>query len=71
MKKITIAILSPFILFASGEPNPIFIYSIFAGGFFIVTLFFWGIYKAVKTQKTKYTWAMLPFFILMGLMFIR
>ena len=71
MKKISIAILSPLILFASGEANPIFIYSIFVGGFIVVILFFWGIHKAIKTQQTKYTWAMLPFFILMGLMFIR
>ncbi len=33
-------------------------------------LFFWGVYKAVKTQKTLYAWAMLPFFLAMGGMFL-
>jgi len=36
-----------------------------------ILLFFWGIYKALKTQHNKYAWAMLPFFILMSFMFIR
>jgi len=36
-----------------------------------ILLFFWGIYKAIKTQKNHYAWAMLPFFLIMGLMFIR
>jgi len=40
---------------------------------FVITvgLFFWGIYKAVKTQKTVYAWALLPFILLMvGMFFI-
>jgi len=40
---------------------------------FIITvgLFFWGVYKAVKTQKTVYAWALLPFILLMiGMFFI-
>ena len=38
---------------------------------FIVTvlLFFWGIYKAVRTQQLVYTLALLPFFLLMVGMF--
>ena len=36
-----------------------------------IVLFFWGIYKAVKTQKTIYTLAMLPFILLLvGMFFI-
>jgi O-antigen ligase len=35
----------------------------------VVGLFFWGIYKAVKTQKTIYTLALLPFVILILWMF--
>ena len=36
-----------------------------------VVIFFWGIYKAVKTQKTIYALALLPFFLLMvGIFFI-
>jgi len=36
-----------------------------------IGLFFWGIYKALKTKENRYAWAMLPFFILIGVMFIR
>jgi hypothetical protein len=35
----------------------------------IVGLFFWGIYKAVKTQDKKYAWALLPFVLLLFIMF--
>ncbi len=36
-----------------------------------VTLFFWGVWKALKTQKSVYMWAMVPFFGLMvGIFFI-
>jgi len=34
-----------------------------------IVLFFWGVYKAVKTQKTIYTLAMLPFILLLVAMF--
>ncbi len=39
---------------------------------FVVTLiiFFWSIYKAVKTQENKYAWGMLPFFLFMLAMFL-
>ena len=30
--------------------------------FVTVSLFFWGVYKALKTQKAIYMWAMVPFF---------
>ena len=37
----------------------------------IIVLFFWGVYKTVKTQKKIYTLAMLPFILLMfGMFFI-
>ena len=48
-----------------------YIYIIFVLTMAAIVLFFWGIYKAIKTQKTQYAWAMLPFFIIMALMFIR
>ncbi|MDQ7086212.1 MAG: hypothetical protein Q9M36_15495 [Sulfurovum sp.] len=35
-----------------------------------VILFFWGIYKALKTQKTLYTLALLPFVLLILAMFL-
>ena len=38
---------------------------------FCVSLFFWGVYKALKTQKSIYMLAMVPFFGLMvGMFFI-
>jgi len=30
---------------------------------FIIGLFFWGVYKAIKTQKNSYMFAMLPFIL--------
>ena len=36
----------------------------------IVGLFFWGVFKAVKTQKKVYIFAMLPFMLLLTVMFL-
>ena len=37
----------------------------------MIVLFFWGIYKAVRTQKLVYALALLPFVILLfGMFFI-
>ena len=44
-------------------------YTALSGMLFIIGLFFWGIYKAVKTQKTIYTLALLPFIFLLIWMF--
>jgi hypothetical protein len=39
--------------------------------FVAVSLFFWGVYKALKTQKAIYMWAMMPFFIyIIGIFFV-
>jgi len=35
-----------------------------------ILLFFWGVYKAVKTQENKYMWALAPFMVLMLLLFL-
>jgi len=35
-----------------------------------ILLFFWGIHKAIKTQKTVYAFAMLPFVLLLVAMFV-
>jgi len=35
----------------------------------VIGLFFWGIYKAVKTQNKQYAWALLPFVLLLFVMF--
>ena len=41
-------------------------------GFIVaIGLFFWGVYKALKTQKTVYMFALLPFtLLLIGMFFI-
>jgi hypothetical protein len=39
--------------------------------FVTVSLFFWGVYKALKTQQVRYMWAMVPFFIyIIGIFFV-
>ena len=46
-------------------------YVALSGLIITVGLFFWGVYKAVKTQKTIYVLAMLPFMLLLvGMFFI-
>lgn len=38
---------------------------------FIIGLFFWGVHKAIKTQKKVYIFAMMPFVLLLvGMFFI-
>ena len=44
-------------------------YAAISGLLIIVGLFFWGIYKAVKTQKLVYAFALLPFTVLLFVMF--
>jgi len=38
---------------------------------FAIVLFFWGLYKTLKTQNSLYALAMLPFFMMVAAMFIR
>jgi len=58
-------------LFAfAGEKSAMLPSSVILGGFLIVIiLFFWGIYKAVKTQNKQYAWALLPFVVLLFVLF--
>ena len=56
-------------LFAFGVEKHIPALPFVVGFMIVVGLFFWGVYKAVKTQKTIYTLAMLPFVLLMVVMF--
>jgi len=46
--------------------SPILALLLFLG---VIILFFWGIIKAIKTQKKIYALAMLPFVILLFMMF--
>jgi len=68
IKFILLFIFSTLVIFA-GEKVAIPAYAALSGMLVIVGLFFWGIYKAVKTQRTIYTIALLPFVILLFWMF--
>jgi len=55
----------------AGEGSSLSSNAIVAGSLAVIVLFFWGVYKAVKTQKLVYALAMLPFLLLMaGLFFM-
>ncbi len=71
MIKIFSLFLLTSILAFAGEKMAIPPYVALSGLIIIIGLFFWGVYKAVKTQKTIYVLAMLPFvFLLVGMFFI-
>ncbi len=53
----------------AGEKMAIPPYVALSGLIIIIGLFFWGIYKAVKTQKKIYAVALLPFVLLLLVMF--
>ena len=72
MKKYLYLFFSFTLLLAAGEkshPSNSLGYLYLAVFILTVGLFFWGIYKAVKTQELIYTLALLPFFLLMVGMF--
>jgi len=64
-----IFIFSTLSLSASEDPSILLPWAI---GFIVaIGLFFWGIYKAIKTQKSIYLLAFAPFLLLMvGMFFI-
>jgi drug/metabolite transporter superfamily protein YnfA len=68
MKLILLFLFSTLMAFA-GEKAAIPAYAALSGMLIIIGLFFWGIYKAVKTQKTIYAVALLPFVLLLFVMF--
>jgi len=71
MMKIFSLFLGVSLIAVAGEKMAIPPYVALSGFISIVGLFFWGIYKAVKTQKTVYVYAMMPFVILLlGMFFI-
>ncbi len=69
MIKIFSLFLLTSILAFAGEKVSIPPYVALSGFIIIVGLFFWGIYKAVKTQKVVYTLFLLPFVLLLFWMF--
>jgi hypothetical protein len=68
MKFILLFIFSTLVIFA-GEKVTIPAYAALSGLIITIGLFFWGVYKAVKTQKLVYALALLPFAILLVWMF--
>ncbi len=68
MKFILLLTFTTLIIFA-GEKVVIPAYAVIFGLIIVITLFFWGVYKAVKTQKLIYTLAFLPFTVLLFWMF--
>jgi hypothetical protein len=60
--------LTPMLLLAE-DKVAIPAYAIVALFLVVIVLFFWGIYKAMKTQKRVYTLALLPFVGLIAWMF--
>ncbi len=68
MKFILLFLLST-LLICAGEQVVVPGYLAISGLITVIALFFWGVYKAVKTQKTIYVLAMLPFVFLLAWMF--
>jgi len=68
MKYFFLFMLAPVMLLAE-EKGGIPAYVAIAGLLLVVGLFFWGIYKAIKTQKLVYALALLPFTVLLFTMF--
>lgn len=69
MMKIFPLFLLTSILAFSSEKMTIHPYVALSGFIIITGLFFWGIYRAIKTQNTIYALAMLPFVLLLIAMF--
>jgi len=65
-------IFSTLFLCASEDPSVLLPWAIWAIGFIVATgVFFWGIYKAIITQKSIYLLAFTPFlFLMVGMFFI-
>lgn len=57
------------LLLYAGEKVLFPAYAVIFGLIFIIALFFWGVYKAVKTQRLVYMLALLPFVIFLSWMF--
>ena len=68
LKYFFLLILLPVMVLAE-EKGGIPAYAAISGLLVVIGLFFWGIYKAIKTQKLVYTLALLPFTVLLFTMF--
>ncbi len=68
MKILSLFLWMSILAFAS-EKIAIPPYMALSGFIIIIGLFFWSVYKAVKTQNTIYALGMLPFVLLLAGMF--
>ncbi len=68
MRYIILFIFTTLFVFAS-EKVAVPAYAALSALLFVIVLFFWGVYKAVKTQKLIYALALLPFVVLLFWMF--
>ncbi len=68
MKFLLLFVLTTLMIFA-GEDVVLPAYAAISGLILVIALFFWGVYKAVKTQRLVYALALLPFTVLLFWMF--
>jgi len=68
MKFVVLFVLSTLLIFA-GEKVVLPAYAAISALIVVLALFFWGIYKAVQTQRLVYALALLPFTLLLFWMF--
>jgi hypothetical protein len=68
MKFLTLFILTTIMLVAEDSVT-LPAYAMFSILALVIALFFWGVHKAIKTQKLIYAWALAPFVALLFWMF--
>ena len=69
MMKFFLLFMATTLMIFAGEKEVLPAYAAIFGLLGIIILFFWGVYKAVKTQRLIYTLALLPFIALLFWMF--
>ena len=68
MKFFLLFVFSTLLIFA-GEEVKLPAYAAISALIVVIVLFFWGVFKAVQTQRLVYIWALLPFTALLFWMF--
>ena len=68
MKFFMLFVFSTLLIYA-GEDVKLPAYAIISAVIVVIVLFFWGVFKAVQTQRLIYTLALLPFIALLFWMF--
>ena len=68
MKFFMLFVFSTLLIYA-GEDVKLPAYAVISAVIIVIVLFFWGVFKAVQTQRLIYTLALLPFTALLFWMF--